>query len=91
MIVGKPSRENIRDAKAFLSGFKHCSGLAINFNKSRILGLNVGSKFLKVGSDYLVCFICPFPFHFLGIQIGFNPRRRSAWFLVLVKVGNISS
>ncbi|XP_058774319.1 uncharacterized protein LOC131648592 [Vicia villosa] len=88
MIFGTPSWENIGTLKALLRGFELCSGLSVNFSKSKILGFNMEMDFLQAASDFLFCAINPFPFHFLGISIGCNPRRKSAWSLITSKLRN---
>ncbi|XP_058753509.1 uncharacterized protein LOC131626685 [Vicia villosa] len=89
MIVGTPSWENIGTLKGLLRGFELCSGLSVNFSKSKILGFNVEMDFLQAASDFLFCAISPFPFQFLGISIGCNPRRKSAWSLITTKLRNM--
>ena len=45
MLSVQPSRENLGSLKALLHGFELCLGLSVNFNKSRIIGVNVDSIF----------------------------------------------
>jgi hypothetical protein len=55
------------------------SGLKINFVKSKLYGINVGTRFLEAGSSFLSCRSDMVPFKFLGIPVGANPRRRDTW------------
>lgn len=86
--MGQPYWENIGTIKALICGFELCSSLSVNLSKSRILSFNVDSEFLNAASDYLACDVSPFPFQFLGIKIGCNPRRKSSWSLFISKLRN---
>jgi hypothetical protein len=46
------------------------SGLKINFVKSKLYGINVGTRFLEAGSSFLSCRSDMVPFKFLGYPGG---------------------
>ncbi|CAJ2651715.1 unnamed protein product [Trifolium pratense] len=83
IIMGEDSWENIWAIKSLLRGFELVSGLKINFEKSKLYGVNVDSCFLKAGAAFLSCNTAATPFKFLGIPVGANPRRRETWNPVL--------
>lgn len=55
------------------------SGLKVNFHKSSLLGVNVDDYFRSAAASFLFYSIGKFPFKFLGLPIGANPRRASTW------------
>lgn len=65
--------------KSVLRGFELESGLGFNFNKSKLVGININPHFLEVATSFLSCRTESKEFSFLGIQIGFNPRRIHTW------------
>lgn len=54
-MVGDGSWNHLRAIKAVLKGFKLVSGLAINFHKSKIIGININSYFMDLAATYLGC------------------------------------
>ncbi|XP_058726559.1 uncharacterized protein LOC131597917 [Vicia villosa] len=66
--------------KAVQNGdFVGCDVKGINFNKSKLIGININSRFLDVATSFLSCKREEKEFSFLGIQIGSNPRRVKFW------------
>lgn len=52
----------------------------VNFSKSNIFGINLEEEFFYATSNFLSCTtIGSFPFKFLGLPVGANPRRCSTW------------
>lgn len=56
-------------------GFDLVSGMSVNFQTNRLIGINVSKYFLVVASNFLSCKIEDSSFIFLGIPISFNPIR----------------
>jgi hypothetical protein len=79
LIVGEASVENLWCVKAILRWFQLMSGLKVNFFKSRLLGVNVDEPFLRVASRFLNCKLGKFPFIYLGLPVGANPRKEATW------------
>jgi hypothetical protein len=55
------------------------SGLKVNFWKSCLLAVNVDEDFLELACTFLNCRRGHFPFKYLGLPVGANPRRISTW------------
>ncbi|XP_058721855.1 uncharacterized protein LOC131593384 [Vicia villosa] len=79
LLVGDGSWKHLWAIKAVLRGFEMVSGLGINFNKSKLIGVNINSRFLDVATSFLSCKREDKEFSFLGILIGSNPRRAKFW------------
>ncbi|GAU37021.1 hypothetical protein TSUD_207270 [Trifolium subterraneum] len=79
ILMGENSWDNLWTIKTVLRGFEMVSGLKINFNKSKLYGINVEEDFLEAGSTFLSCRSDVIPFKFLGIPVGANPRRKETW------------
>jgi hypothetical protein len=62
-----------------LRSFEIVSGLKVNFNKSKLYGINLDDSFLRASSLFLHCEVDSIPFRFLGIPVGVNPRRKATW------------
>lgn len=52
LMVGDGSLSHLWAIKAVLRGFELISGLSINFNKSKLIGLNIDSRFLEVATTF---------------------------------------
>lgn len=72
--------------KAILQLFEVVSGLKVNFHKSQLVRVNVEVDWLFKTAFVLDCTVSSIPFHYLGIPIGANPRRKSMWEPVVEKV-----
>ncbi|MCH85285.1 LINE-1 reverse transcriptase like, partial [Trifolium medium] len=79
ILLGESSWDNVRTIKFILRGFELVSGLKINFVKSKLYGINVEDNFLAAAATFFSCSFDSFPFKFLGIPVGANPRRQETW------------
>ncbi|XP_058746061.1 uncharacterized protein LOC131618929 [Vicia villosa] len=79
LMVGDGSWKHLWAIKAVLRGFELISGLGINFNMSKLIGLNIDSCFLEVATTFLACRREDKIFKFLGVYIGCNSRRIILW------------
>ena len=75
MFFGEASMENVRTIKAILRAFELASGLKINFAKSSCGAFGVSDLWISDAANYLHCSLMSFPFNYLGLPIGANPRR----------------
>jgi len=80
------SWSNVVSMKAILRGFEIASGLKINFHKSRLVGINVENTSLSCYSKILNCGLLRYPFKYLGLEVGGNPRKKVFWEPVLTKL-----
>jgi len=71
--------------KSILRSFEMMADLKINFPKSSIGGIGVDDTLLYTYAHFLNCFYMDFPFVYLSVPIGANPRRESVWSKVLEK------
>ncbi|GMQ06052.1 hypothetical protein CsSME_00050793 [Camellia sinensis var. sinensis] len=67
--------------------FGAISGLKVNFEKSRVAGINVDSRLIQSVVDLLGCGIETFPMKYLGLPLGGNPRGDMFWNPVVEKIG----
>ena len=72
--------------KAIQRGFEIASGLKINFHKSSLVGINVENTNLRCYSKLLNCGQMGYPFKYLGLEVGGNPRKKTFWKPVLEKL-----
>ncbi|XP_058758239.1 uncharacterized protein LOC131631463 [Vicia villosa] len=79
IILAEGDTANLWSMKTILRGFELMSGLRINFHRSNLFGINVGGWFLEEASSFLSCKVGSFPFKFLGVKVGDNPRKSSMW------------
>ncbi|XP_058741454.1 uncharacterized protein LOC131613833 [Vicia villosa] len=79
LLVGDGSWKHLWVIKEVLRGFKILSGLSINYNKSKLIGININSRFLDVVTSSISCKREEKEFSFLGICIGSNPIRIKFW------------
>ena len=69
-----------------LKCFEEVSGLKVNLNKSRLYGVGVPQREIEGMARWMGCCMGEFPFTYLGLPIGSNMRRESAWRPVVDKV-----
>jgi len=85
IFFGKTSMANVKAIKAILRTFVVVSGLKINFVKSCFGAFGVTEEWKQSAADYLNCSMLPFPFVYLGIPIGANPRQCQMWESIIHK------
>jgi len=88
IFLGEATMENvraIRAIRAILRAFELASGLKINFAKSSCGTFGVSDQWTYGASNYLNCRLMSFPFTYLGIPIGANPRRCQTWDPIITK------
>ncbi|PNX92269.1 cysteine-rich receptor-like protein kinase [Trifolium pratense] len=79
LIIGRKGWGNIRIIKAILLLFELMSGLKVNFHKSLLIGINIHQIWIEEAAKILNCKVGSFPFKYLGLPIGANPRRIATW------------
>ncbi|MCI06917.1 LINE-1 reverse transcriptase like, partial [Trifolium medium] len=79
LFIGEACVENLWTMKAILRWFELISGLKVNFFKSRLFGVNVCNAFMDQAASFLHCKKGNFPFVYLGLPVGANPRKASTW------------
>ena len=79
IFFGEASMENVKSVKAMLRCFEMVSGLRINFAKSQFGAIGKSEDWCISAAAFLNCAMLNFPFCYLGIPIGVNPRRLVVW------------
>ena len=59
--------------------FEQVSGLKVNFSKSLLTGVNVSNSWLNEAALVLNFHVGNFPFVYLGLPIGRDPRKLDFW------------
>ncbi|KAH1247510.1 hypothetical protein GmHk_06G017402 [Glycine max] len=72
----KASMDNVKAVKAILRSYEMVSGLRINFSKSHFGAIGQSEEWCCFAADYLNFAMLQFPFCYLGLPIGINPRRK---------------
>ncbi|XP_028246783.1 uncharacterized protein LOC114424118 [Glycine soja] len=85
IFFGEASMENIRAIKAMMRIFELVLGLKINFAKSGLGAFGVSDEWRNVAAGYLNCRLFSFPFTYLGVPIGTNPRYCHMWDPIITK------
>ncbi|GJU50155.1 RNA-directed DNA polymerase, eukaryota, partial [Tanacetum coccineum] len=62
------------------------SGLKINLLKSQVMGIGVPTDVVTHGAASIGCTVMNTPFKYLGITVGDNMSRHSAWSIVMQKI-----
>ncbi|GJW80321.1 RNA-directed DNA polymerase, eukaryota, reverse transcriptase zinc-binding domain protein [Tanacetum coccineum] len=88
VFVGKWNEGNINSLVHVLDCFNLASGLKINMNKSKILGLHVKSDKVNTAAKKLGCLVLKVPFIYLGSKVGGVMSKVSAWSEVVERVKN---
>ncbi|GJY85864.1 RNA-directed DNA polymerase, eukaryota [Tanacetum coccineum] len=86
IFVGHWSDGNISTLIHVLKCFFHASGLRINLSKSKIMGVNVESAYVKQAAAKLGCLVLHSPFYYLGTKVGGSMSRVQAWQEIVEKV-----
>ncbi|XP_058725808.1 uncharacterized mitochondrial protein AtMg01250-like [Vicia villosa] len=55
LLTGDGSWKHLWAIKAVLRGFELVSGLSINFQKSKLIGLNINPQFLNMATSFVSC------------------------------------
>ena len=85
IFFGKASQGNVRAIKAILWIFELASSLKINFAKSGFGAFGMTERWKSDAASWLNCSLLSFPFVYLGIPIGANPRRVQMWDPIIKK------
>nr|GEY87991.1 reverse transcriptase domain, reverse transcriptase zinc-binding domain protein [Tanacetum cinerariifolium]GEZ40503.1 reverse transcriptase domain, reverse transcriptase zinc-binding domain protein [Tanacetum cinerariifolium] len=79
IFFGEWSKENARTLMCILKCFEEVSGLRVNYSKSRVYGIGVGSGDIEEMAQWMKCSVGEFPFTYLGLPIGQCMKRSNAW------------
>ncbi|XP_006590126.1 uncharacterized protein [Glycine max] len=79
IFFGEATWQNVKIIKSILRSFELVSGLKINFAKSSVGAIGKNEQWQMEAARYLNCGVLSFPFEYLGIPIGDNPRSSTLW------------
>ena len=79
LFLGEATMANLWSLKIIMRCFELASRLKVNFSKSYVMGVNVGSEFLALAERFLYCRVGSVLFTYLGLPIGANPRLEKTW------------
>nr|KYP57258.1 Putative ribonuclease H protein At1g65750 family [Cajanus cajan] len=86
MFIGEANLQNVMTIKSMMRCFEMVSGLKVNFCKSNFGALGIESGLVESYAHLLNCKILSFPFTYLGIPIGANPRKKDTWRPIVIKI-----
>lgn len=66
--------------------FEQCTGQKVNWEKSAIYGVNIEEYILSSTAARLNCKAGTFPFTYMGLPLGGQPKRHSFWQPIIDKV-----
>jgi hypothetical protein len=83
LLLGTKSWANVRALRTVLTFFADMYGLKVNFQKSLLVGINIGDSWLNEAASILNCKVGKILFLYLGLSIGGDPRKLAFWELVI--------
>jgi len=69
--------------KMIPSWFESASRLHVYFARNCVRGMNVDHTFFKVVESFLHCSVGSLLFKYMGLRVGYNPRRKDTWKLLI--------
>ncbi|GJZ10167.1 RNA-directed DNA polymerase, eukaryota [Tanacetum coccineum] len=79
MFIGEWSDTNLKGIINILQCFFFASGLKINIDKSKVLGVGVPSSIVVQAASNIGCGVLQKQFRYLGVMVGECMSRRQAW------------
>nr|GFA52616.1 RNA-directed DNA polymerase, eukaryota [Tanacetum cinerariifolium] len=83
IFMGQCNRANIDTITRVLDVFHRASGLRINMNKSKLMGISVESSKVEQAVEKIGCMDLKMPFKYLGSKVGDLMSRTISWNEVL--------
>ena len=82
----KEDENSIRTLYSSLKTFSAVSRLKINFGKISMLGINLEEEEVTYPADLVECSVGVWPAKYLGLPLGGNPKKKTLWEPVVIKV-----
>ncbi|GJV76417.1 RNA-directed DNA polymerase, eukaryota [Tanacetum coccineum] len=79
IFVGKWNSSNLSTIVNVLKWFYLASGLKINLNKSKLMGIGISHDVVALAAKSIGCSILHTPFNYLGVKVGGIMSRLSSW------------
>ncbi|GJS93271.1 RNA-directed DNA polymerase, eukaryota [Tanacetum coccineum] len=91
IFVGKWNSSNLSTIVNVLKWFYLASGLKINLNKSKLMGIGISHDVVASAAKSIGCSILHTPFNYLGVKVGGIMSRLSSWDDVVAKLSAVLS
>ena len=79
IFMGQWSQSNIDTITRVLDVFYRASGLRINMNKSKLMGIYLDTSKVNQAATQIGCLVLKMPFSYLGSRVGDFMSRIHAW------------
>ncbi|GJY59330.1 RNA-directed DNA polymerase, eukaryota [Tanacetum coccineum] len=86
IFVGKWNSSNLSTIVNVLKWFYLASGLKINLNKSKLMGIGISHDVVASAAKSIGCSILHTPFNYLGVKVGDIMSRLGSWDYVIAKL-----
>ncbi|GJU82241.1 RNA-directed DNA polymerase, eukaryota [Tanacetum coccineum] len=86
IFVGEWNSSNLSTIVNVLKWFYLASGLKINLNKSKLMGIGISHDVVASAAKSIGCSILHTPFNYLGVKVGGIMSRLSSWDDVIAKL-----
>ncbi|GJY47763.1 RNA-directed DNA polymerase, eukaryota [Tanacetum coccineum] len=91
ILVGKWNSSNLSTIVNVLKWFYLASGLKINLNKSKLMGIGISHDVVASAAKSIGCSILHTPFNYIGVKVGGIMSRLNSWDDVVAKLSAILS
>ncbi|GJZ07208.1 RNA-directed DNA polymerase, eukaryota [Tanacetum coccineum] len=79
VFIGKWDKANVITIVNMLKCFYLASGLKINIQKSKIMGIGTSQEEVDVAANVIGCNTFSSPFNYLGVKVGSSSSRSNFW------------
>ncbi|GJY07726.1 RNA-directed DNA polymerase, eukaryota [Tanacetum coccineum] len=91
VFIGKWDKANVITIVNMLKCFYLASGLKINIQKSKIMGIGTSQEEVDVAANVIGCNTFSSPFNYLGVKVGSSSSRSNFWDEVIAKLSSCLS
>ncbi|GKE17413.1 RNA-directed DNA polymerase, eukaryota, partial [Tanacetum coccineum] len=88
VFIGKWDKANVITIVNMLKCFYLASGLKINIQKSKIMGIGISQEKVDVAANVIGCNTFSSPFNYLGVKVGSSSSRSNFWDEVIAKLSS---
>ncbi|GJW43033.1 RNA-directed DNA polymerase, eukaryota, reverse transcriptase zinc-binding domain protein [Tanacetum coccineum] len=88
VFIGKWDKANVITIVNMLKCFYLASGLKINIQKSKIMGIGTSQEEVDVAANVIGCNTFSSPFNYLGVKVGSSSSRSNFWDEVIAKLSS---
>ncbi|GKC90487.1 RNA-directed DNA polymerase, eukaryota [Tanacetum coccineum] len=88
VFIGKWDKANVITIVNMLKCFYLASGLKINIQKSKIMGIGTSQEEVDVAANVISCNTFSSPFNYLSVKVGSSSSRSNFWDEVIAKLSS---